>query len=400
MNKEQVAAANRLHQWLSKRLSLWKYRQFISLSLLSDCKLILERFENLESMDPAALDVTPFECLQIAQMSVFDKTFLMSFSRWLRALPDKAFSKHSRVISTALMILKFPHQILLGDEISQGRSIDDVPTAISSNYETRNCFQAAKSVARALKNLLLVSISYSSEQNGDKRQAARVVSVEVEAFLVKAKVYIASFEEWERYDSQRVASSLEESFRESYTVYLAAHGAIRAGEVDPGMVAAAEEQVMKISSAMAHVLGPERATNRLEELRASVEASVSAIAASSPSPTGVYPTSTQQQRSPHQSPQRRGSSVAATPAPVLQLLSTYITAADEKRAKTLTYIEKAASFLRNKVPLWGQEERSVAGERLIHEIMLDRSFRLQPPSAESVQPPNVFPLTDSISGQA
>lgn len=171
----------------------------------------------------------PFECLQIAQMSVFDKTFLMSFSRWLRALPDKAFSKHSRVVSTALMILKFPHQILLGDEISQGRSTDDVPTAISSNYETRNCFQAAKSVARALKNLLLVSIAYSTEQSGDKRQAARVVSVGVEAFLVTAKVYIASFEEWERYDSQRVASSLEESFRESYTVYLAAHGAIRAG---------------------------------------------------------------------------------------------------------------------------------------------------------------------------
>jgi hypothetical protein len=125
------------------------------------------------------------------------------------------------------MILKFPHQILLGDE---GRPTEEVSSAISGNYETRNCFQAAKSAARALKNLLSVSIAYTSVENIEKKQAAKAVSVSVAAFFVKAKVYIASFEEWERYDSQRVASSLEESFRESYMVYLAAQGAIRAGK--------------------------------------------------------------------------------------------------------------------------------------------------------------------------
>lgn len=172
------------------------------------------------------------------------------------------------------------------------------------------------------------------------------------------------------------------------------------GEVDPGMVAAAEEQVMKISSAMAHVLGPERATNRLEELRASVEASVSAIAASPSSPARVHPTASQQQKSPHQSPHRRGSRVATTAPPILQLMSNSITASDERRAKILTYIDKAASFLRSKLPVWGQDDRSVAGERLAHEIMLDRAFRLQSPSAESVHPPTAFPLSDCITGQA
>lgn len=154
-------------------------------------------------------------------MSIFDKTFLMAISRWLRILPEKSFSKHSRVLATALMILKFPHQILLGDESAQLQSEEKIPFAIASNFETRNCFRAARSVTRALKQLLELSIAPQGSRS--------LLSASLQSFLLKAKLYIASFEEWEHYDSQKVAASIEESFRESYAVFLAARGAIQAG---------------------------------------------------------------------------------------------------------------------------------------------------------------------------
>jgi hypothetical protein len=48
--------------------------------------------------------------------------------------------------------------------------------------------------------------------------------------MIRTKIYLANFEQWEHYDAQKVASTVEESFRESYSVFLAAKGAQRAGE--------------------------------------------------------------------------------------------------------------------------------------------------------------------------
>ena len=152
-------------------------------------------------------------------------------------------------------------------------------------------------------------------------------------------------------------------------------------------------------------MGPEKANNRLEELRASVEASVSALAVN-PNPSTIFP-SEQQQLQIQSSPERRATRAAAaaaspsssasssTPSSVLQVLSSSLgLAADERRAKTLTYIEKVNSFLSG-TALWGGQQES-ASERLVYEIMLDRNFRLQPPPAESISPPTVFPLQEGL----
>jgi hypothetical protein len=163
------------------------------------------------------------------------------------------------------------------------------------------------------------------------------------------------------------------------------------------MVQAAEEQLQKIASAMIQLVGPERAHNRMEELRAGVEASITAAAttaASSASAAGGA--------DPHTARVRATSLSPAT----IDLLSSYASTLGERgRVASLMSSPTTSSLEENRVQIFNYLDRLVAllggghenpAERLTYEIMLDRFYRVSPPPAESFTAQTSFPLTESL----
>ena len=213
-------------------------------------------------------------------------TYLRPVNAFLKALAPAKGMQHlkpatnashiSRMISSALMISKFPEQVLFsGNDPADG---GELLKSAQLDHETKNCLVDARTLFVCFRKLVASSIFTSAPAVSTKK----LVSL-LHNFFFALRSFLRSFEDWRKADARKLAASLQDSFAQTYAVYIAA----TVGDVGSGdqaeILLASQKQLEKIRGALLQLLGPQLASNKIEEICASVEATYYAGRANSSS---------------------------------------------------------------------------------------------------------------------
>ena len=237
---------------------------------------------------------------------LFNDVFAVSISNFLKAISSLSYLKNStnistmtRLLSSALMVSKFPEQVLFSEESSntpEGAEEDPV------EKEAMSCLIAARSLSTQLQNVLHVTIVPAAvgaqEEHLHLQRDSTTCSVgaryrRLQAFSFALYAFSRAFEEWRAADALRLIDSLKLSFAQTYSVHLATSRSPTLDTEQKQLIAATERQLDKIRAALVQLLGRQSAASQIEEICAAVEAaSVSMAAAESSSTTNTDSTGT------------------------------------------------------------------------------------------------------------
>lgn len=200
-----------------------------------------------------------------AQAALLSERSSKHFTNFLSILPsdpnmkDPKKGRNFRMISSALLIAKYPSEILLSDG------------TIDQSIETRNCYFTASILFNSL--LKFVNTIISASQDKSKLSLRKFRSLLIN-YRYSCRSYLDAFEIWRVIDGERVVRTLEESLYQSYSVLIATKASILFDNADPSLQPVAELQVEKIKATIVKVLGPHKSVARIEEITASIEASM------------------------------------------------------------------------------------------------------------------------------
>lgn len=329
-------------------------------------------------------------------------TYLRPVNAFLKALASAKGMQHlkpatnashiSRMISSALMISKFPEQVLFsGNDPADG---GELLKSAELDHETKNCLVDARTLFVCFRKLVAASIFSSAPAVSTKK----LVSL-LHNFFFSLRSFLRSFEDWRKADARKLAASLQDSFAQTYAVYIAA----TVGDVGSGdqaeILLASQKQLEKIRGALLQLLGPQLASNKIEEICASVEATYYAGRANSSSvddasePSSPVPIA----RSTAETPQRK------TPAGEITNLHQSILSSSPGGDSFIGSLQQPESSLASnhlKILNKLSQLAGIGQERLAYEIVLNPYYRLpapaDPPAAETVASPG-GPLSRSNS---
>lgn len=192
--------------------------------------------------------------------------------------------------------------------------------------------------------------------------------------------------------------NLEESFMETYSVYLAAlhgpdDGTDPRGPSKAELVQATQRQLEKIRAALERVVGKQAAANRIEEISAAVEAALASA----------------------QAEQRAGGDASAESSPLLTTETNTTSsqgsdAASLSRTRAISVEAADAAAHRGEGPTEGALTHGqlkvldklaalsgMAQERLAYEIVLNPFYRLPQPNVPVAEPGSPIPRGSSAS---
>jgi hypothetical protein len=284
-------------------------------------------------------------------------------------------AQQAKLLVTAVLISKFPDQVLQSSSDQMDGETGAQPD-IYLEEEGRKCVVDASTAAHCLQKL--VELVHTSPRR------AVPYCTSLSAVL---KMFSTSFDSWRKADKLRTVANLEESFMQTYSVYLGAmNGAGADGDANgpsrAELIVATQHQLDKVRFALVQVLGKQAAASKIEELCAAVEAAFYSAAMASGAPDT----------------EADGSS-----SPIPTAASTLKPAAAMSLSQPLTPPDggspnEAAALQPNHQRILDKLS-SLAGihqERLAYEIVLNPYYRL-PPLANPLTEETVVPRTSSAS---
>lgn len=302
---------------------------------------------------------------------------VIATSKSLRQIKHKANILHlTRVVSSALMISKFPDEVLFSDVAeTEGGAAQHFEVAA----EAKRCLIDARALFAQLEKVLVATSSTTS-----RRQFHSVFHT----FVYALSTFLKSFEDWRKADSQRLASSLQESFAQTYSVYIASMRKDSADEIaSPELVVASQQQLERIRNALVRTLGKHEATSRIEEICAAVEAAYYTLATDMPNNADGESSPVPRSDSPApQSPKGSAPSLSATLLPGQPLSRPGALSAspggDVGYLAELTQSALSPNHIKvlDKLSLLA----GIDQERLAYEIVLNPYYRLPTPADSAV----------------
>lgn len=354
------------------------------------------------------------------QSTLFAKSFLEPLSKVLAILPREALLKTqltklslSRQIALAIIISKYPSEILSN---ATPESLQDAPK------EVLECTYAAELLAKYFLKLLKLLLSTSSNESSSLKQKGfrRTIS----SFLFTLNYFIAKFQTWKAYDNKLMIQSFEDAFQQSYyhmvisKIAAIENPALANNAEHMQLIHTAESQVNKLHESLKKFFGEEKTATRLEEIAAAIQASIpnyaryfpskeTKVSFRSPSPTTLakhvraseesitkkLAQSSTTRVSLGDSPNKpvivdekkqeseREKAVTYTAAPVNTVTTATVheknsptktplpapstTSIDPEKQKVKVYLDLLSKFI------GGMEN-----ERLVHELTLDKTYRL------------------------
>lgn len=377
--KVDEQAASKVQRWYSD----WKYTTSlrkklatveVSANVVKNC---LTEFHSNDSFEQAHI---------MLQNDSYTRSLgkvlqIIATSKMLRQIKHKTSILHlTRVISSAFMISKFPDQVLFSDA-------NDSETSTSQHFEVaaeaKSCLVDAKSLFTQFEKLM------SSTDSSTKCRRFRFV---FSTFVFALSAFLKSFEDWRKADSQRLASSLQESFAQTYSVYIASMRKDSSDEIaSPELVVASQQQLERIRNALARTIGKHEAASRIEEICAAVEAAYHTMATDMPNNADgeTSPVPSTSERSPFQSPISTANGAASLSATLLpgQMLTRPAAALGTSPGGDVSFLtELTQSTLSPSHTKVLDKLSLLAGidqERLAYEIVLNPYYRLPTPAADS-----------------
>lgn len=198
---------------------------------------------------------------------------------------QKSFLK---TVLSSFLIAKFPLDILNSAESSSprspgGRDNEDVDYS-ELKLKSGKCFYFAKLLLKHLHRLFAFLVRYwYTSQTTDNPLPTWIELLKFQAlfhnnvFIIQ--YFMSAFQDWKRLDSLLLVNSLEQTLQQSYYQYLLAKYD-QAQQQDnisvataSAVVSASEQQVQRIQDILHRVIGGKKAASRIEEIKATVEAS-------------------------------------------------------------------------------------------------------------------------------
>lgn len=316
------------------------------------------------------------EVFEDAHALLLQESYIHAINSFLKVLGSSKSMQHlkpatnafhiARMISSALMISKFPDQVLASGVIEEADGGEVVKSA-EFDLETKNCLVDSRILFGCFRKLI-----DSSAKQGKNSQTNQKFASLLQNFFYALRYFLKSFEEWRKADARKLAASLQDSFAQTYAVYVAATIGTAGPTADQvELLQASQKQLEKIRAALHQLLGPQIASNRIEEICAAVEATYYAAEANA-SPT-IEPT---------------------TPVPIIH-------ATEAKAAIDSTSLHQSVlssspggdsfigsmhqpegSLASNHLKILNKLSQlaSIGQERLAYEIVLNPYYRLPPPA--------------------
>lgn len=184
-------------------------------------------------------------------------------------------TQQARLVVTAVLITHFPDEILLSST-GEDEEEDSAQSDIYWQEESRKCVNDARVAASCLQSLVQRALS-----------APQRITPYTTCLSAVLKLFSASFDSWRRADKLRTVAKLEETFMQTYSVYIGALNGrdsesdrIPNGPTRAELVVATQQQLEKIRHALVQVLGKHAAASKIEEICAAVEAAFYTVATS------------------------------------------------------------------------------------------------------------------------
>eukprot|EP00428_Durinskia_dybowskii_P075315 CAMPEP_0170400786 /NCGR_PEP_ID=MMETSP0117_2-20130122/24677_1 /TAXON_ID=400756 /ORGANISM="Durinskia baltica, Strain CSIRO CS-38" /LENGTH=1002 /DNA_ID=CAMNT_0010657545 /DNA_START=260 /DNA_END=3268 /DNA_ORIENTATION=+ len=290
--------------------------------------------------------------------------------------------QHARMFSLALLIKQFPNEILFQSSTDESESNSSNSSVFHLETEAHRCILDARILSACFKKVLLRLKGPTSKFV----EASSNLSFAIRAFS-------KSFEEWRRADARRMAANLEETFMQTYSVYIGAMSSpdnTAGGDSGPSrseLVVATQHQLEKIRTAMTQVLGKQAATNRIEEICAAVEAAYYSAASQATPQDGVS------------SPTPDSSPRASSPIPALAATMKPSTTSQPGNwpspgsggdtTSSSSPVESSLSAAQTRMLEKLAMLAGMGQERLAYEIVLNPFYRL-PPLSNPLMEASVF----------
>jgi len=295
----------------------------------------------------------------------------LAAAKGLQHLKPATNASHiSRMISSALMISKFPEQVLFSD--SDTADGGELLKSAQLDHETKNCLVDARTLFVCLRKLVASAIPSSAPAISTKKLSSLLHN-----FFFALRSFLRSFEDWRRADARKLAASLQDSFAQTYAVYIAA----TVGDVGFGdqaeILLASQKQLEKIRGALVQILGPQLASNKIEEICASVEATYYAGRANSSVDDASEPSTPVPVRGTAESPKPKQSGPETT-----NLHQSILSSSPGGESFIGSLQQPESSLASNHLKILNKLSQlaGIGQERLAYEIVLNPYYRLPTPA--------------------
>ena len=229
-------ATLKVNTWLA---NLMKGRRQLQL-LTKEGNAVQTEIENKLS------ELSTVSTVEVAQSKLSMEQFSKPLSFMLRTclmgrVREVKPGQHARMFSLALLIKQFPNEILFQSSTDESESNSSNSSVFHLETEAHRCILDARILSACFKKVLLRLKGPTSKFV----EASSNLSFAIRAFS-------KSFEEWRRADARRMAANLEETFMQTYSVYIGAMSSpdnTAGGDSGPSrseLVVATQHQLEKI----------------------------------------------------------------------------------------------------------------------------------------------------------